>query len=88
MSIYASLYGPDPALYTTDYRPRLLTAEDEPCGSGLIDVAIAHSFHDKVRLVVEPSNVCLDAEGARLLALRLMEAATLVDRLDPNGVDK
>jgi len=88
MSVYASLYGPEPTLYTTDYTPRPLTADDQPCGSGLIDVAVAHSFHNKVRLIVEPSSVCMDSEGARLLALRLIEAATLVDHLDANGVDK
>ena len=89
MSIYASVNsGDDPIVYSTDYEPRPLTDADEPSGAGFIDVATAHPFHNKVRLIVKPSNVCLDEAGARELAARLIIAADVAAALDDDGVDR
>lgn len=74
MSIWNSIDCDGPDILEEVALRENYTGADEP-GHGFVDVAVATWFHDKIRVIVEPTPLLLSADEARELARRLLVAA-------------
>lgn len=85
MSIYSSTSFDEPVLYSTDYMPVPITCDEAI--PPLIDVATATSWHDKIRIHLTPSSVCIDRATARWLIRCLTAAIADIDNAHGRDAD-